>query len=111
MSTYPVFGNSSLNRGTVDVAATLSDDRSVLYLTAINRHPRRPAAVDWRLGALEPGGEVRITTLAGPEPWARNTAEGPRTVSLATARATWPEASRRPLPAASVTGYAIPLKR
>jgi len=93
----------------VDVAATLSDDKATLHITAINRHPRRAAAVDWRLPGLEAQGEASLTTLAGPEPWARNTRDAPRLVQLRRERLPWRDASRRPLPPASVTGYSIPL--
>ncbi len=94
----------------VDVAATLSDDRRTLHVTAINRHPRRPVRLAWQLGELRPAGVARITTLTGPEPWARNTWDGPDTVSLSTGQAPWPEASRRPLPPASVVGYSVRLR-
>ena len=94
----------------VDVAATLSDDKATLHVTAINRHPRRSAAIDWRLGGFAPKGEVRLTTLSGPEQWARNTLDGPETVSLVSEELAWPEARRRPLPAASVVGFSVPLR-
>ncbi|MBL7223269.1 MAG: hypothetical protein ISS72_05430 [Candidatus Brocadiae bacterium] len=94
----------------LDVAATLSDDRRTLHLTAINRHPRRAVAVAWKLGDLKPRGEAVVTTLAGPELWARNTFEGPTTVTLATERHPWAAVAGRPLPAASVTGISVPLE-
>ncbi len=94
----------------VDVAATLSADKATLHITAVNRHPRRAAAVAWRLGTLAPSGDVRVTTLTGPEPWARNTPRAPRTVCLSTETIAWPEAARRPLPAASVVGYSLRIR-
>ncbi|MBM4050255.1 MAG: hypothetical protein FJ279_34605, partial [Planctomycetes bacterium] len=102
----PQFGNVPA----LDVAATLSEDKSVLHITAINRHPRSGLTVDWHLGALKPQGEVTVATLTSPDPWARNTFEGPEAVALRTERLTWAEAGRRVIPPASVMGVGIPLK-
>ncbi|MFW6164205.1 MAG: alpha-L-arabinofuranosidase C-terminal domain-containing protein, partial [Planctomycetota bacterium] len=94
----------------LDVAASLSEDKATLHVTAVNRHPRRPARVNWQLGPFEPEGDVRITVLAGPEPWARNTPDGPHTVSVTTHALPWPEARRRVLPAASLVGFSVPIR-
>jgi alpha-N-arabinofuranosidase len=103
-------GPAFRNVPALDIAASLAEDKSTLHVTAINRHPRRPARVDWQLGPFQPTGDARITVLAGPEPWARNTPDDPRTVSLATHTLPWGETRGRPLPAASVVGFSVPIR-
>jgi len=94
----------------VDVAATLSEDRGTLHITAINRDPRRPARIAWALGGLTPQGEATVTTLSGRDPWARMELGGPASVSLVRERLPWREAAERLVPSASVVGLSIPLK-
>lgn len=94
----------------LDVAATLSEDRSTLHVTVINRHPRCDAIAEWQLGQLAPRGKVRVTTLLAPGPWARNTFVQPDLVSSRADTVSWDEAAHRPLPAASVTGFSVPLR-
>ncbi len=92
---------------TVDAAATLSEDKATLHVTLINRHPRRAAAVEWNLGALKPTGDAEVTTLAGLEPWARNSLEFPEIAKLHKERLSWAEFAKRPLPPASVVGVSV----
>jgi len=94
----------------LDAAASLSEDRSVLYVTLVNRHPRRALRVEWRgLPGGVSGRAVKISRIAGPEPWARNTFEGPDTVRLETRTILLREFLAAPLPPASVTGVSIPV--
>jgi len=94
----------------LDVAATLSEDKSTLHVTIINRNPRSDAVPEWQLGQFTPRGQVRVTTLRAPDPWARNTFERPGLVSLSADTMPWDEATRRPLPRASVTGFFVLLR-
>jgi alpha-L-arabinofuranosidase len=93
----------------LDAAATLSENRDVLHLTLINRHPRRGVRIAWDLGAARPAGDARLGAVTGPEPWARNGFENPDTVRLDAETGSWESMSARVLPPASVSAVSLRL--
>ena len=94
----------------VDAVASLSKDRGQLHVTVINRHPHSAVAATWKLGAIEPSGEARVSTLTGPEPMARNLLSHPDTVTLRRETVPWSTVTSSTLPPASVTGITVPVR-
>ena len=92
---------------TVDAVASLSEDRRLLHITAINRHSHDAAEVTWHLGAFAATGEARMSLLTGPEPMARNLLSHPDTVTLRRETGPWATITAKPLPPASVTGITV----
>ncbi len=102
----PRFGKTPV----FDAGVTLSEDRSTLNLTAVNRHPRRSLRVHWNIPGIRPEAAVKWSVISGPEPWARNTAENPRKVWMRTSSGPWREFVAASVPPAAVIGASVKLK-
>jgi alpha-N-arabinofuranosidase len=66
----------------IDAQATLSDDRSTVYLAVINYHPNEAISATLDFGARRPTGDVRLTELNGEDSHTPNTFQRPDVTQL-----------------------------
>ena len=88
----------------VDADATLSSDRSILYVTLVNRHPHREVAVKIDTGGF-PAKRAHVSRLTAESLSASTTFEAPGSARIVTEKAGW--SPRQVLPPRSVTALRL----
>ena len=81
-STGPSFDTPAGRIPTLDVCATISNDRKKLALTVINRDPLSDVAAKLNLEGFKAGGEAEIAVLNGPTAYSANSFDAPNTVGI-----------------------------
>ena len=66
----------------LDVSATLSEERGLLYIGVVNRHWEEPIRAAVEIAPLVAKAEGKLAELNGPDPLAANTLEGPPLVRI-----------------------------